>query len=439
MAELAERFMNFKDANENALLSEQIVSILIIDDDPSIRRGLDRIFSHQYDVITVENGKKGIEVLSNDVHCVILDVKMKGLDGFSTYPRLKEKSPDVPIIFYTAFQSEHDLTEVINQFKPDGYMEKGRDVSLLENLVQQAVNKYYLILENRRSQEALRESQAHFRSLMESATNFVIYRLLVEGSSPPDFSVVFVSPSIVDLMGVSDPMNFGTWFNNIHPDDRERIHLANLLALKTERFNEEMRICHPKEGDLRWIQAISTGVPNHNGPARYVNGIIIDITEKKLAEQALRQREKELEEKNRRLLETNTALDVLLKKRAEDKIELEARVLLNMEELVEPMLKELGLKLTDKEEKAYLEILEMTLKDITSPFGRKLSAKYKKFSPTEIQVADFIRHGKTTKDIALLLGISARTVEGHRKNIRKKTGIVNQKINLKTHLLSVLD
>lgn len=122
--------------------------ILIIDDDVSIRRGLKEALSNKYPVISAESGHEGVAKISEETHCVILDVKMHGLDGFQTYRLLKDKQPEVPIIFFTAFQSEHDLIDVINKFKPDGYVEKGQSVHLLENLIKNAVQKYSLILEN---------------------------------------------------------------------------------------------------------------------------------------------------------------------------------------------------------------------------------------------------------------------------------------------------
>jgi CheY-like chemotaxis protein len=100
-------------------------AILVVDDDQSIRRALGRVFADRYDVLTAESGSQGVEILSEAVHCVILDVKMKEENGFTAYPKLKAKSPDVPIIFYTAFQSEHDLQEVINKCKPERYVDKG--------------------------------------------------------------------------------------------------------------------------------------------------------------------------------------------------------------------------------------------------------------------------------------------------------------------------
>jgi DNA-binding NarL/FixJ family response regulator len=60
-----------------------------------------------------------------------------------------------------------------------------------------------------------------------------------------------------------------------------------------------------------------------------------------------------------------------------------------------------------------------------------------KLTPTEIQVANFIRQGKTTKEIAEMLNLSPKTIEFHRDNIRTKMGIKNKKINLRTHLMSI--
>jgi DNA-binding CsgD family transcriptional regulator len=55
----------------------------------------------------------------------------------------------------------------------------------------------------------------------------------------------------------------------------------------------------------------------------------------------------------------------------------------------------------------------------------------------EIKIINFIKEGRTTKEMAGLLNISARTVEVHRDNIRKKLSLKNRKANLRSHLLAL--
>jgi DNA-binding CsgD family transcriptional regulator len=149
------------------------------------------------------------------------------------------------------------------------------------------------------------------------------------------------------------------------------------------------------------------------------------------------QAEEALKMKTVRLEEANTALNILLKKRAEDKKETEEKVLFNLKEMIMPYLEKLKNSGLNKKQKICAEIIESNLNDIVSPFVRKLSRTCLKLTPSEIQVANLIRQDKCTKEIAEVMNLSARTVESYRDSIRKKVGIKHKKINLKTYLLSL--
>ena len=162
-----------------------------------------------------------------------------------------------------------------------------------------------------------------------------------------------------------------------------------------------------------------------------------EIVEHKKAEEALRKREAELRLNSRHLEEVNTALRVLLRQRDEHKVEIEEKVLSNLKELVLPFMKKLKESGLDAKQMGYVNILESNLKDLISPFSQKLSSQYLNLTPSEIQVANLVREGKTTKEIAELLNVSDNAIVFHRYHIRKKLGLKNQRINLRSYLSSL--
>jgi DNA-binding CsgD family transcriptional regulator len=151
----------------------------------------------------------------------------------------------------------------------------------------------------------------------------------------------------------------------------------------------------------------------------------------------LKKRERDLKAKSRKLEELNTALKVLLKQREDDKDELEKKVLVNVKQLAMPYIERLKKSRLKDKEADYVNILESNLTNIISPFSNKLSSKYINLTPKEIQIANLIKEGKTTKDIANLLNISPGTVEYHRENIRRKLNLKNKKGNMRSYLLTL--
>ncbi len=77
------------------------------------------------------------------------------------------------------------------------------------------------------------------------------------------------------------------------------------------------------------------------------------------------------------------------------------------------------------------------MKKIISPFLRRISQSCFDLTPQEIRVADFVKNGNTTKEISGILGISIKTVDYHRDNIRRKLGLKNHHTNLRSFLLKL--
>ncbi len=164
--------------------------------------------------------------------------------------------------------------------------------------------------------------------------------------------------------------------------------------------------------------------------------LITEIEMRKQIERDLKSREQDLAEKADHLTEANIALKVLMDYKRRDLRRVEEKVLFNVRELVMPYLEKLKRSRLDERQLTHLGLLETNLEWIVKPLKKGLEAKYVKLTPTEIQVASMVKHGKSTKWISQTMHLSPRTVEFHRDNIRKKFGIRGKKINLRSYLLT---
>ena len=290
------------------------------------------------------------------------------------------------------------------------------------------------ITRERQIQKDLTESRASQQLLMETASDFTVFRLQVNPVRPRRLKVLFISPSAKDIAGITRSQEVNQWFH-VYPDDRKALRYAYVKGHTDLKFNHRFRIFHRVLAQWRWIHVIATCVNGQQNS--YVNGILFDITDQMKSKEALAARGRELASRSDSLSEVNTALKVLLKKRDEDRRALEEKVLYNVKSLIRPYLSKMKQSGLNAKQKAYLEILDANLSEIVSPLSRRLSFDYLGFTPTEIKVAAMVKQGKKAREIARMLGISTRTVEGYRYAIRDRLGIKGKKVNLRTYLLSI--
>lgn len=233
------------------------------------------------------------------------------------------------------------------------------------------------------------------------------------------------------------------WETRLHPEDKPSVlkTLQDHLEGKTEFYESEHRLL-TKSGNYLWVCArgMVTKRASDGTPLR-MNGTHSDISKRKQMEEDLRSAREELEkrvaERTIELQNANTTLKYLLDKQHLDRTELEDNVAANIRGTLLPniaKLKNIGL---NKEQLAVVDMVEEDIYKIMSPFLKHLKIHYPGFTQKEIQIANLIRNGKSSKEIAAQLHLSIRTIDLFRYRIRKKLNISNTKTNLETYLSMV--
>ncbi len=405
--------------------------ILIVDDDPRMCDGLEFLLgSEGYEIHTRHNGRDALVAINQDQYdLVLLDYVLPDTEAAQIVDHISSHAPETLVIIMTGYPS---LASAVNSLEKGAvdYLQKPFEYEELSKAVRHNLGLKALRSEGKWAQEALRESDEKYKTLVQnSLTGIFIHQ---------DGKYVFVNDRFAQIHGSTPEELLGSeYLALIHPDERSILAQRAAARLKGEPVPQQYEVRRlRKDGTTVWCEMIATRIEYGGKPA--IMGNIIDITERKRAEEALRHRSEELNIQAQNLKEVNTALKVLLKQREEDKTEIEENVVSNVKKLILPYVETLKRGRLDAEQMTYVSIIESNLKEILSPFLRKFSSQYLRLTPKEIQIADLIKLGKTTKEIAELLNLSTSAIKFHRENIRAKLGLKDQPINLRTHLLSFL-
>ena len=296
--------------------------------------------------------------------------------------------------------------------------------------------------ELKQAEVLVREGKERYKRLTENAQD-MIFRMSV-----PDGNYEYVSPAVERISGYTPQELYESPLiitKIIHPDWHEHFEKqwGAILAGKMPE-TDEFPFVH-KSGEVRWVSQRNVIVKDDSGLPIALEAIVTDITEQKLASEALQKAHDELEQhvaertlelyrRSERLEQANVALRVLLEKRKRDKEEIEETVMSNIEKLIIPYLKRLKAGSLDTSQKDILEIIQKNIDEITSSFT---SLDYlSKLTPSQVQIANMIKHGRTTREIASALNISPSTVACQRQEIRKRLSLNKKKVNLRTALMT---
>jgi PAS domain S-box-containing protein len=281
------------------------VNILLIDDQPA------KLLS--YEVILSELGERlikasspqealGILLRTDDIAVVLIDVVMPGLDGFQLATMIRDhpRFSKVAIIFVSAVQvgeTDHlrgyeigavdyvsvPVVPTVLRAKVKVFVELYRKTRQLEALNAELEQRVASRTAELAAQtERLRRSEER-RSIALSAGNMGSWEIDVASGH------VEWDDGPYRIFGV-DAADFHPTLERIekmiHPDDRDKQALSAIVAQDGPRFEVEFRVVRPN-GEVRWCYGAGVVTRDAAGNAVRLNGVIVDITERKRAEERL--------------------------------------------------------------------------------------------------------------------------------------------------------
>ncbi len=343
------------------------------------------------------------------------------------------------------YPSENDRAVFVNALKARGKLEyyecvrrrrDGTFIHVVENAVgvfsadgelQQIRGYLFDNTARKKAEQALMEAEERYRSLIEFLPDAV---LVSDGET-----ILFANPAAANLVGAARPEELvgGSLFNFFLPETQPEI------AERTQRAMRDGLAGPPERRKIRRLDSALVDVETAVTPFVFDGKACVlrvnrDITARVTAEEAVLKKDREISLQIQKIEKLNAALTTLLEHR-----ELESRqklegVRATLEKLVLPYLDNLKATRLDEEQRILVEVMLSNLTNIGSSFARQLSSWKTKLTPTEIQVADLLRLGRRTKEIAALLKVSPSAVSFHRNNIRAKLGLTRTPTNLVSYL-----
>ncbi|MBI4261466.1 MAG: PAS domain S-box protein [Actinobacteria bacterium] len=150
------------------------------------------------------------------------------------------------------------------------------------------------ITDRKLAEERLREAEARYRSLVENLPS-IVYRAEIGAGG----RWLYVSPRIASILGFSaqewmaDP---ALWLRQLHPEDRDRVLAEERTSFTSgEPLVTEYRLVS-RDGRTLWFWDEASVVTDENGQPLFLQGHLSDITQRKQAEEELRESDRRLRE-----------------------------------------------------------------------------------------------------------------------------------------------
>ncbi|MBF0380776.1 MAG: response regulator [Magnetococcales bacterium] len=282
-------------------MDEFKANILVVDDDLDSLDIIKKILTKQnYQVSFANNGSDALLSIKRELpDLVLLDITIPEIDGFEVCQQLKSEqtTSDIPIVFISG---RNDIEDKMEAFAVGGVDYITKPFQLQEILVRVETHLTIHSLKNQLQQanesleekirtrtKELKDSEEMFSTLIKNIPG-VCYRC----NSDEHWTMELISDEIEELSGypASDFIQnrVRSYASIIHKDDIQMVEDTVMAGLeRKETFIIEYRIIHA-DGSLRWVYEKGVGLFSKNGELSYLDGVILDITQRKHNEAELR-------------------------------------------------------------------------------------------------------------------------------------------------------
>jgi signal transduction histidine kinase len=288
--EVGTHSMSFDDFGEphraGALRSEG--RVLLADDNADMREYVRRLLAGRCEVRTVADGKAALAAIrEHRPDLVLADVMMPELDGLELLREIRADPVlrDIPVILLSARAGEENRVEGLGTGAND-YLVKP---FAARELIARVGANLELTRVRAEATAALCESEQRYRALV-TATSNVVYRM------NPDCTQMLHLEGQGFIADTRDPSR--NWLQDyVHPDDWRLVSATIQKAIATKRMFELAHRVRRVDGTFGWAHSRAVPTLDQNGEIREWFGAASDVTDRKLAEFALRDLNENLEQR----------------------------------------------------------------------------------------------------------------------------------------------
>lgn len=309
--------------------------ILVVDDDAVVRESICTYLNDSgFHIHEAENGKTGLKLMRKvRPDLVLLDLRMPEMDGLEVLAAISDEEPELPVIVVTGAGIMQDAVESLRLGAFDFINKPIIDMAILEHSVRAALERSRLRRENRqykehleekirirtldlqertealeitntKLQDEIRQKQYKESELRQSESRLANVISIFEGfiySVNYSYEIQFVNDKLCSHLGrkTTEGICHEVFYDRKKPCPWCKIeHVYRGMTIRTELQSTK---------DSRWYYGIYSPLTDADGTVSGCQAIVMDITDRKKAEQALKESEALLKMENLRLRSTMKA------------------------------------------------------------------------------------------------------------------------------------